>query len=34
MQCLHGMFPAILRAHKLREDESGLLFPIMSKNNR
>ena len=34
MQCMLGNIPAVLRARKLREDESGLLFPIMSKNDR
>ena len=29
-----NLFLAVLQAGKLREDESGLLFPIMSKSNK
>ena len=34
MQCLHGMFLAVLRAKKMRDDESGLLFPVQTSNGK
>ena len=34
MQCLHGMFLAVLRARKMRDDESGLLFPVQASSGK
>ena len=31
---LHGMFLAVLRALKLKDDESGLLFPVSAQHEK
>ena len=31
---LHNMFLAVLRARKLKDDESGLLFPVLAPNKK
>ena len=34
MTCLHSMCLAVLRARTLKDDESGLLFPIQTPNDK
>ena len=34
MSSLHSMFPAVLRARKLHNDKSGLLFPNLTQNEK